>query len=93
MKSENSMPNQLESFARIKVVGVGGAGGNALDTMIRAGLSGVEFLTTNTDAQALEFKLAPMKVMPRISPARGSLAIILRASALRKLSRETSAMA
>ena len=39
--------------ARIKVVGVGGGGGNAVNTMIRAGLSGVDFVATNTDAQAL----------------------------------------
>ena len=39
--------------ARIKVVGVGGGGGNALNTMIAAGLEGVEFIAANTDAQAL----------------------------------------
>ena len=37
----------------IKVIGVGGAGGNAVDHMIRNGVSGVEFITANTDAQAL----------------------------------------
>ena len=40
--------------ARIKVVGVGGAGGNAINNMIAAKLRGVEFFTANTDIQALE---------------------------------------
>lgn len=43
-----------EQAAKIKVVGVGGAGGNALNGMIEAGLSGVEFIAVNTDAQDLE---------------------------------------
>src|SRR5215470_5184327 len=47
---------------RIKVVGVGGGGGNAVNTMIAAGLSGVEFLAANTDAQALGVNMAPMKI-------------------------------
>ena len=51
-----------ECPARIKVVGVGGAGGNAVDRMIRAGLGGVEFVSVNTDAQALAQNLAPTKV-------------------------------
>ena len=48
--------------AVIKVIGVGGAGGNAVDTMISRGLDGVEFLVANTDAQALETKLGPTKI-------------------------------
>ncbi len=48
--------------ARIKVVGVGGSGGNALNTMIASGLDGVEFIAANTDAQALESNLAPTKI-------------------------------
>jgi cell division protein FtsZ len=48
--------------ARIKVVGVGGGGGNAVNTMIAAGLQGVDFLTANTDAQALKANLAPVKL-------------------------------
>jgi cell division protein FtsZ len=51
--STNQYPNQLESFARIKVVGVGGGGCNAVDRMIDEGLQGVEFVSINTDAQAL----------------------------------------
>jgi cell division protein FtsZ len=48
--------------ARIKVVGVGGGGGNAVNTMIAAGLAGVDFIACNTDAQALRANLAPIKV-------------------------------
>ena len=44
---------ETESFARIKVVGVGGGGCNAVDRMIEAGIQGVEFVAVNTDAQAL----------------------------------------
>lgn len=46
----------------IKVVGVGGAGGNAVDHMIREGVKGVEFITANTDAQALARNLSQLKV-------------------------------
>jgi cell division protein FtsZ len=52
----------FDSFARIKVVGVGGAGGNAINRMIEAGLSGVEFIAVNTDAQVLETNRAVRKV-------------------------------
>jgi len=45
---------ELESGARIKVVGVGGGGGNAVEHMLSSALEGVEFLCTNTDAQALQ---------------------------------------
>ncbi len=48
--------------ARIKVIGVGGCGGNAVDTMILSGLEGVDFVTSNTDSQALISSLADFKV-------------------------------
>jgi cell division protein FtsZ len=48
--------------ARIKVIGVGGGGGNAVARMVQAGLSGVEFMVANTDAQALKNSPAPMKL-------------------------------
>ena len=48
--------------AQIKVVGVGGGGGNAINTMIRHGLTGVDFISANTDAQALAEGLAPTKI-------------------------------
>jgi cell division protein FtsZ len=48
--------------ARIKVVGVGGSGGNAINTMIQFGLEGVEFIAVNTDAQALNANNASVKI-------------------------------
>lgn len=54
--------NQPESFARIKVVGVGGGGCNAVDRMIEEGLQGVEFIAVNTDAQALALSRATTRV-------------------------------
>jgi cell division protein FtsZ len=48
--------------ARIKVVGVGGSGNNAINTMIQFGLEGVEFISVNTDAQALNGNHAPVKI-------------------------------
>ena len=48
--------------AKIKVVGMGGAGGNAVNTMIAAGLRGVEFMSANTDAQALKANHAELKL-------------------------------
>jgi cell division protein FtsZ len=50
------------SGAIIKVIGVGGGGGNALNTMIESGLTGVEFIAANTDLQALHTNLAPIKI-------------------------------
>jgi len=52
----------METFARIKVVGVGGSGNNGVDRMIEAGLKGVEFLAINTDAQALHNSQADKKL-------------------------------
>jgi cell division protein FtsZ len=54
--------DDAELQARIKVVGVGGGGGNAVNTMIQAGLEGVEFIVANTDTQALAQSLAPEKI-------------------------------
>ncbi|MCX6728024.1 MAG: cell division protein FtsZ [Candidatus Saccharibacteria bacterium] len=52
----------IETFARIKVVGVGGAGGAAVNRMIESGVDGVEFIVVNTDAQALHFSKASTKI-------------------------------
>ena len=52
----------LDQAAKIKVIGVGGGGGNAVNTMIRCNVDGVEFLTANTDAQALRRSEASMKI-------------------------------
>jgi cell division protein FtsZ len=48
--------------AKIKVIGVGGSGGNAVNTMIKSGLTGVEFIAVNTDRQALNASLAEVKI-------------------------------
>jgi cell division protein FtsZ len=57
--------------ASIKVIGVGGGGGNALNTMIGSGLGGVEFIAANTDAQALGHNQAAMKVQLGAEVTRG----------------------
>ena len=55
-------PSEIQSFASIKVVGVGGAGGSAINRMKEAGLVGVQFIAVNTDAQALHNSKADVKV-------------------------------
>jgi cell division protein FtsZ len=60
-----------ESQAKMRVVGVGGAGGNAVNRMIEAGLGGVEFLAVNTDAQVLEISQAPRKIQIGQNLTRG----------------------
>ncbi len=57
--------------ATIKVIGVGGGGGNALNTMIESGLSGVEFIAANTDAQALAHNKASIKIQLGAEITRG----------------------
>jgi cell division protein FtsZ len=51
-----------EKTAKIKVIGVGGAGGNAINNMIASHLQGVKFIAANTDSQALEMSMAPVKI-------------------------------
>jgi cell division protein FtsZ len=53
---------RMEHYANIKVVGVGGGGGNAVNRMIEAGLGGVEFICMNTDSQVLELSIAPERL-------------------------------
>ncbi len=52
----------IETFARIKVVGVGGAGGAAVNRMVEAGIDSVEFIAVNTDSQALHHSKAGTKI-------------------------------
>ena len=54
--------DETQRSARIKVIGVGGGGNNAVNRMIAAGVEGVEFIAANTDAQALEVSHAPVKL-------------------------------
>lgn len=53
---------EVETFAKIKVVGVGGSGGSAVDRMVRSGIRGVEFIVMNTDVQALHHNSASGKL-------------------------------
>ena len=62
---------QSESFARIKVVGVGGGGCNAVNRMIAEGLQGIEFIAINTDAQALLKSKADVRVRIGDKATRG----------------------
>jgi cell division protein FtsZ len=73
--SQSSKPGRLEKLrilldeeiaqatgARVKVIGVGGGGGNAVNRMVRAGVADVEFIVANTDVQALQHNAAPLKI-------------------------------
>jgi len=66
MKKESdiriSFNEEARNDAKIKVIGVGGGGGNAVNRMIDSGMEGIEFITANTDLQALRMSLAPMKI-------------------------------
>ncbi|HIE24430.1 MAG TPA: cell division protein FtsZ [Anaerolineales bacterium] len=59
---DSKQNSNAEAFARIKVIGVGGGGSNAVDRMMAEGIKGVEFITVNTDAQALMLSKAPVRV-------------------------------
>jgi cell division protein FtsZ len=56
------MEPAITNSAKIKVIGIGGAGGNAVNTMISCNLQGVDFIAANTDAQALGASVAPIKI-------------------------------
>jgi cell division protein FtsZ len=71
MKSHSSPIEELDLKPRILVVGVGGAGGNAVNNMIRSKLEGVDFLAMNTDAQALQHSLAPTRLQLGLGVTRG----------------------
>src|SRR5688572_16801245 len=60
-----------ELGAKIKVIGVGGGGGNAINTMVSANLDGVEFIAANTDHQALGANKASVKIQLGHSLTRG----------------------
>jgi cell division protein FtsZ len=62
---------ETQASAKLKVIGVGGAGGNAVNRMIGAGLRGVEFIAANTDLQALNQSLAPTRLQMGPSLTRG----------------------
>src|SRR5262245_9852617 len=68
-----SMPkhHQHESKPRISVIGVGGAGGNAVNNMIRSNLEGVEFIVCNTDAQALAQSICDRRLQLGLNITQG----------------------
>ena len=66
-KAQLRMPHR----ANIKVIGIGGAGGNAIDRMIESGLEGVEFVAVNTDLQALELTKSDIKIQIGTKSTKG----------------------
>ena len=72
MKLKISMPDQTADLKpRITVFGVGGAGGNAVDNMIEKNLEGVEFVSANTDSQALSASKAPKRIQMGVKVTEG----------------------
>ena len=75
MKKENdiriSFNEEAHNDAKIKVIGVGGGGGNAVNRMIDAGMDGIEFIAANTDLQALRMSRAPMKIQLGVKLTNG----------------------
>ena len=75
MKNENdiriSFNEEARNDAKIKVIGVGGGGGNAVNRMIDAGMEGIEFVVANTDLQALRMSRAPMKIQLGVKLTNG----------------------
>lgn len=61
----------IETFAKIKVVGIGGGGGAAINRMVRSNIRGVEFISINTDLQALRYSEAPHKIHIGKTSTRG----------------------
>src|SRR5215472_14484147 len=76
MKNESheiriSCNDDSRTDARIKVIGVGGGGGNAVNRMIDAGMDGIEFIAANTDLQALRMSRAPQKIQLGVKLTNG----------------------
>src|SRR3954462_10389484 len=63
--------DDVTNNAKIKVIGVGGGGGNAINRMIDAEVEGVEFLVANTDLQALQMSQAPVKLQLGVKLTNG----------------------
>ena len=62
-RSSRRRATAASGFTEVKIVGVGGGGGNAVNRMVEAGVQGVEFIAVNTDAQALQFSSALRKIL------------------------------
>ena len=67
-----SFNEEARNDAKIKVIGVGGGGGNAVNRMIDAGVEGIEFIVANTDLQALRLSHAPVKLQLGVKLTNGS---------------------
>ena len=70
-----SVPELTELKPRITVIGVGGAGGNAVNNMIESQLEGVEFVVANTDAQAVGLNLAETDFLGKARTANGTVRV------------------
>ena len=66
-----SFNEEPRNDAKIKVIGVGGGGGNAVNRMIDAGMEGIEFIAANTDLQALRMSRAPVKIQLGVKLTNG----------------------
>jgi cell division protein FtsZ len=66
-----SFNEEARNDAKIKVIGVGGGGGNAVNRMIDSGMEGIEFITANTDLQALRMSRAPVKIQLGVKLTNG----------------------
>src|SRR2546430_3638846 len=66
-----SFNEEARNDAKIKVIGVGGGGGNAVNRMIDAGMEGIEFVVANTDLQALRMSRAAMKIQLGVKLTNG----------------------
>src|SRR5216117_1619548 len=66
-----SFNEEARNDAKIKVIGVGGGGGNAVNRMIEAGMDGIEFITANTDLQALRMSRAALKIQLGVKLTNG----------------------
>src|SRR5438128_4668675 len=66
-----SFNDEFRNDAKIKVIGVGGGGGNAVNRMMEAGVEGVEFIVANTDLQALRMSKAPVKIQLGVKLTNG----------------------
>src|SRR3974377_2065747 len=66
-----SFNEEARNDAKIKVIGVGGGGGNAVNRMIDSGMEGIEFVVANTDLQALRMSRAPVKIQLGVKLTNG----------------------
>jgi len=71
MTNQQTKPSEVDTFAMIKVIGIGGSGGSAINRMINSKLRGLEFISVNTDAQALAHSSAPVKIQIGKETTRG----------------------